>query len=95
MNFGTFIDRSGNWIDTVHFPPVVARYPFRGKGIYQLTGLVVDEFGFLSIEVSEMNRLAYVEDVRFCGIKKPDCECAIGFFCIKEYDLVLLQQELH
>ena len=65
MNFGTFIDRSGNWIDTVHFPPVVARYPFRGKGIYQLTGLVVDEFGFLSIEVSEMNRLAYVEDVRF------------------------------
>ena len=65
INFGTFIDRSGNWIDTVHFPPVVARYPFRGKGIYQLTGLVVDEFGFLSIEVSEMHRLAYVEDVRF------------------------------
>jgi len=27
--------------------------------------LVVDEFGFLSIEVSEMHRLAYVEDVRF------------------------------
>lgn len=65
MNFGTFIDRSGDWIDTVHFPPVVARYPFRGKGIYKLTGLVVEEFGFLSMEVSEMHRLAYVEDVRF------------------------------
>ena len=65
MCFGTFLDLKGNWIDTVHFPPVAAKYPFRGKGIYQLQGKVVDEFGFLSVEVSEMYRLAYMEDVRF------------------------------
>ena len=65
MCFGTFLDLKGNWIDTVHFPPVAAKYPFRGKGIYQFQGKVVDEFGFLSVEVSEMYRLAYMEDVRF------------------------------
>jgi len=65
MYFGTFLDVTGNWIDTVHFPPVAARYPFRGKGIYKIMGKVVDEFGFLSLEVNEMFRMAYVEDVRF------------------------------
>lgn len=65
MNFGTFLDIKGHWIDTVHFPLVAAQYPFRGKGIYELTGKVVDEFGFLTIEISAMQRLAYMEDVRF------------------------------
>lgn len=65
MQFGTFIDYSGHWIDTVHFPPVAAKYPFRGKGIYEIKGKVIEEFGFYSLEVSEMFRLAYIEDVRF------------------------------
>lgn len=65
MQFGTFIDMEGNWIDTVHFPPVAARFPFRGKGIYEIKGKVVEEFGFYCVEVSDMYRLAYMEDVRF------------------------------
>ncbi len=65
MQFGTFLDYSGDWIDTVHFPPVAKRNPFRGKGIYQLEGKVVEEFGFYTIEVMGMTRMSYMEDARF------------------------------
>ena len=65
MHFGTFLDEAGEWIDTVHFPPVAKKYPFRGKGIYQLTGMVVEEFDFYTLEIMSMERMAYVEDVRF------------------------------
>ncbi len=65
MQFGTFLDYYGAWIDTVHFPPVAKTYPFRGKGIYKIVGKVVEEFGFLSIEVMRIERQAYVEDVRY------------------------------
>ncbi len=60
MQFGTFVDRFGDWIDTVHFPPVVGRFPFRGKGCYLLVGKVVEEFGYATIEVCEMTKLDYV-----------------------------------
>ena len=65
MHFGTFLDQDGQWLDTVHFPPVAKRYPFRGKGIYCITGKVVEEFNFLSIEVIKQERMAYVSDPRF------------------------------
>ncbi len=65
MNFGTFIDAEGYWIDTVHFPEVAKRYPFRGKGIYKIIGKVVEEFGFLSIEVSELEKIPFMEDPRY------------------------------
>lgn len=61
MQFGTFIDRQGHFIDTVHFPPTVKQYKFAGKGVYKITGKVIDEFGFLSVEVSEMIRMASAE----------------------------------
>ncbi len=67
MNFGTFLDQSGEWIDTVHFPPVAARYPFRGRGIYRLTGKVVEEFDFVSLEIISQERLAYVPDARYAA----------------------------
>lgn len=57
MQFGTFVDELGDWIDTVHFPPVAERFPFRGKGCYWLKGTVMEEFGFASIEVDYMQRL--------------------------------------
>lgn len=60
MQFGTFIDQEGNWIDTVHFPPVVQAFPFRGKACYLIIGKVVEEFGYASIEVKRMERLDYV-----------------------------------
>ncbi|MEM7298444.1 MAG: DNA polymerase III subunit alpha, partial [Bacteroidota bacterium] len=59
MHFGTFIDCEGHFIDTVHFPPSAAKYPFRGKGLYRLTGKVVEEFDFLSLEVDRMKKLNY------------------------------------
>ncbi|MEQ9403995.1 MAG: DNA polymerase III subunit alpha [Cyclobacteriaceae bacterium] len=60
MNFGTFIDREGQFIDTVHFPPSAAKYPFRGRGIYKLFGKVTEEFDFYSVEVDQMEKINYV-----------------------------------
>ncbi len=65
MYFGTFLDQAGEWIDTVHFPPVAKAFPFRGRGIYRLEGQVMEEFGFLTLEVKKMHRLNYIEDPRF------------------------------
>ena len=59
MNFGTFIDKDGHWIDTVHFPPVVKKTPLKGRGIYLIKGKVTEEFDFYSIEVSSCERMAY------------------------------------
>ncbi|MBN1597810.1 MAG: DNA polymerase III subunit alpha [Bacteroidales bacterium] len=57
MSFGTFIDLEGCWIDTVQFPDITAKYPFRGPGCYLIKGKVVSEFGFISIETAELYRL--------------------------------------
>ena len=65
MYFGTFIDRNGDFIDTVHFPIVANKYRFRGKGIYTITGRVIEEFDCISIEVIKMERLAIIEDPRY------------------------------
>lgn len=65
MNFGTFIDVEGHFIDTTHFPNIARDYPFRGKGIYQVTGKVVEEFDFYSIEVTQMHKMSYMTDPRF------------------------------
>lgn len=65
MFFGNFIDKEGQWIDTVHFPPIAREFPFRGPGIYQVRGKVTEEFGFYSLEVRSMERLDYIEDPRY------------------------------
>jgi DNA polymerase-3 subunit alpha len=65
MHFGTFLDRDGDFIDTVHFPPIAAKYPFKGKGIYKIIGKVMVEFNCVNIEVSELARLAIIEDPRY------------------------------
>ncbi|MFT7031223.1 MAG: DNA polymerase-3 subunit alpha, partial [Marinoscillum sp.] len=58
--FGTFLDEEGNFIDTVHFPPVAKKFPFTGKGIYLMRGKVMEEFDAITIEVSAMKRLNYM-----------------------------------
>ena len=58
MHFGTFYDRHGNVFDTVNFPPVARKYPFRGRGFYRVTGVVVEDFGYPMIEVDIMEKLA-------------------------------------
>ncbi|MBI9053065.1 MAG: DNA polymerase III subunit alpha [Bacteroidales bacterium] len=57
MSFGVFVDLEGHWIDTVQFPKIMKQYPFRGPGCYLIKGIVVNEFDFLSIQVSELHRL--------------------------------------
>ncbi len=60
MMFGTFLDQAGHFIDTVHFPPVAEKYPFQGKGIYLIQGLVIEEYDFVSVEAKYIERLPYV-----------------------------------
>jgi hypothetical protein len=57
MYFGTFIDAHGDWLDTVHFPDSVQRYPLQGKGFYSMTGVVVAEFGVYNLDVQHMQKM--------------------------------------
>ena len=65
MSFGCWVDEQGRYFDSVHFPDVYARYPFRGPGVYELQGVVAREFDFPSLETRRMERLPYSEDLRF------------------------------
>lgn len=65
MSFGTFLDIDGDTLDTVHFPESLRKFPFTGKGIYYLKGFVSEEFGFYTLEVGQMKKLRFIEDVRF------------------------------
>ena len=65
MAFGTWLDRAGQFFDTTHFPPCLQQYPFKGRAIYKITGRVVVEYGFYSMEVDQMMLLPLVEDRRF------------------------------
>ena len=69
MYFGTFIDPNGEWLDTVHFPNIAQRFPFRGRGIYQVVGKVIEEFGCYSVEAERMEKLAIIEDPRYAESK--------------------------
>lgn len=69
MYFATLLDQYGEVFDTVLFPPVAAKYPFHGKGIYRFYGKVVSEFGFLSIEVIKMQKQDYIADPRYADMK--------------------------
>ncbi len=65
MYFGTFLDKDGDYIDTVHFPPAAKKYPFRGRGVYKLIGKVAEEFDSISIEVFSMKKLDMMQDARY------------------------------
>ena len=69
MHFATLLDQQGAVFDTVLFPPVAAKYHFRGRGVYRFYGKVVSEFGFLSIEVIKMLKQDYVQDPRYADMK--------------------------
>ncbi len=69
MHFATCVDQHGEVFDTVLFPPVAAKYYFRGKGIYRFYGRVVSEFGFLSIETIKMQKQEVIPDPRYADMK--------------------------
>ena len=60
MHFGTFYDSRGDIFDTVHFPDIARKYPFRGRGFYEIKGKVVEEFGVYTIEVSSMVKVPMI-----------------------------------
>jgi len=65
MYFGTFTDEEGAFLDSVHFPEIAIKFPFRGKGVYALKGTVTSEYDFYSLEVNSMQRLYYKKDKRY------------------------------
>ena len=65
MAFGTWLDKEGSFFDTTHFPKALEEYPLQGRGIYEIYGTVVEDFGFPSIEVIRQRKLAYVPDARY------------------------------
>jgi len=64
MHFATFLDPSGEMFDTVHFPPTLKTYPFRGHGVYLILGKVVEEFSYASLETEKMAKLPFRPDPR-------------------------------
>ncbi len=65
MGFGCFLDLDGNWLDTVHFPEVMRKYPFRGKGVYEVYGKVTAEYDCVNIEAEYMEKMEIIEDPRY------------------------------
>ncbi|WP_108805280.1 DNA polymerase III subunit alpha [Aquimarina sp. Aq107] len=65
MAFGTFLDQFGDVFDTVLFPPIQEKYKLRHKGVYRMYGKVVQEFGFLSIEIIKIVKQDYIQDPRY------------------------------
>lgn len=60
MHFGTFNDLNGDVFDSVHFPNVAKKFPFRGRGFYGLWAKVTEEFGVPALEVYRMEKLPLV-----------------------------------
>lgn len=65
MKFGCFIDQDGYFFDATLFPLVAAEYRFRGRGVYEVSGRVDEEFGFHSLEVSSMRKIDVITDPRY------------------------------
>ena len=65
MTFGSFIDTSGDFWDSSQFPDVAARYPFRGRGVYRLTGVVEEEFGHVALRTQHFEKLPWKPDPRY------------------------------
>jgi DNA polymerase-3 subunit alpha len=57
MKFGCFIDVEGKFFDAVLFPPELRQYPLTGRGCYMITGKVVSDFGYPSIEIRTLYKM--------------------------------------
>lgn len=69
MFFGTFLDAEGKWLDTVHFPEIAQKYPFRGKGIYNVKGKVMVDYDCVTIEAEYMEKMGVIEDPRYSSLR--------------------------
>ena len=64
MGFGDFIDQCGDYFDVVMFPDVYGQSGPAGRGLYQMSGKLVDDFGVVALEVERMARCGYLGDPR-------------------------------
>ncbi len=65
MHFAAFLDKEGEFFDTVHFPNSLKNYPFRGYGVYLILGEVTEELNFPGITVEKMAKLPLRPDPRY------------------------------
>ena len=65
MYFGTWIDASGAFFDTAHFPDSLNAFPFQGGGCYLLLGTVEVDYHFPTITVTKMAKMPFVPDPRY------------------------------
>ncbi len=70
MFFGTFFDKTFGWIDTVHFPSIVQKYPIRGNGVYAIKGKVTMDFDCTAVDVIVLKKLPVIEDPRYTDLKE-------------------------
>ncbi|MFM7814715.1 MAG: PHP domain-containing protein, partial [Flavobacteriales bacterium] len=64
MFFGTFLDRRGKFIDSVHFPEVAKKYPMQGWGLYVIQGVITEEFDAITIQANYARKLQLITDPR-------------------------------
>jgi DNA polymerase-3 subunit alpha len=64
MHFGTFLDATGEFFDTVHFPNSLQHYPFKGQGVYLILGTITQEFDFPSLTVEKLAKLPMKKNPR-------------------------------
>lgn len=64
MKFGTWFDANGDFFNTVHFPPSLARHPLRAAGLYLIEGRVAIEFGCPTVDVIRCARMPLKIDPR-------------------------------
>jgi DNA polymerase-3 subunit alpha len=57
LQFVNFVDDEGYPFDAVLFPQIFKRFPILQKGVYAVTGKVVDEYGVQTLEVQKWEML--------------------------------------
>jgi DNA polymerase-3 subunit alpha len=72
MAFGCWRDPLGAWVDTVHFPSQLTQYPWKGRGVYRITGMLLEEYDYRYVEVSSMCKRAYLSVESSFGSSSED-----------------------
>ena len=70
MYFSTFYDMAGDIFDVVQFPAIAEKYPIRTKGIFLCYGRVVEELGYLSLNLKWISRQETTGDPRLVDSSK-------------------------
>ncbi|MDT0648830.1 DNA polymerase III subunit alpha [Zunongwangia sp. F297] len=70
MCFSTFYDMDSDIFDIVQFPAIAEKYPIRTKGIFLCYGRVVEELGYLSLNLKWISRQETMGDPRLVDSRK-------------------------